>query len=377
NLTGDINEEIVIEPEYLIYYPVVDMNGTIYVVTIENDLIAYHANGTLRWTLPLSGEINSPPTVRGDGNIYLSEKVDLGINLHCIYPNGTKAWTTVIVYGDICHRSVSVDSLGNAYLVIEFWGKSDRMYCVNSSGSIVWSKSLEEQIDSPVWVSDNGTVFIQMRSSLHLIEDPGVLVHELLMPPNLSGAGGMAFDHDGNIYLVRGTLYCIGMADSSPPSFISGRIEDQFADEDEGLIMDLYHLFSDAEGLVFEYECDNPDFNVTIYDDLCHFRFPANYSGIGNARIKAISSGDDEEFGTTDDTFTWTNWFKVTVLPANDPPLLVEMEFPGADEGAMYHHDLQILDNDSDVDFTTVRIEGSDWLYAKGHALEGIPPRND
>ncbi len=377
NISGEIVEEINITSGYLRYSPVIDTNGTIYLVSSENELMAYHENGTLSWTHPMNDNISSPPTIRGDGSIYICESRDNDLYLHCINEYGMASWSSIFMDSTNFDQSISVDDRGNAHLIVKRSHISSEVYQINATGSMTDWHSLNDYVQSPVWVSDHGMIFIQMLDSIRILGSAADLERSLDIPAYINGTGGMAFDIDGNVYLTRGTLYCIGMAESSPPSFIGGRIEEQFVDEDEDLIMDLYHRFSDAEDLLFEYECDNPTFNVTIYDDLIHFRFTANYSGEGNARIKAISCGDDGEFGTGDDTFTWTNWFKVTVLPVNDPPLLMEVTFPPADEGVLYRHELKILDNDSDADHTTIGLYGSDWLYVRGHFLEGTPPKND
>ncbi len=375
-LTGETEQEIEIYPGNLTYSPVVDRNGTIYLATSVNELIAYHNNGTLSWTHPMNGDISSPPTIRGDGSIYICDTGPLSLSLHCILGNGTTAWSVQFSNGNNLDQSIAVDESGNAYLYIAFTNMNNGVYCVNSTGSKVRQIPVNDHPLGPVEISDNGTIFLQMVDYIRILEVYGTRDSTLSIPPSTYGVGGMAFDLLGNIYLSRGTLFCIGMSGNPPPSFIGGRIEDQFIDEDNDLILDLYRQFSDAEDLVFDHECNNPTFNITIYEDLLHVRFPANYSGEGNVRIKATNRGNDDVSGTPDDNTTWTNWFRVEVSPVNDPPLLLMDRIPDASEGLLYQHQLKIMDSDSNAEHTTVMVLDINWLYARGLFLEGTPPKN-
>ena len=170
--------------------PAIGPDGTVYLAEQSGAVRAVNPDGSLKWQLRIPGVIDAPPTVAGDGTVYLSG----GSYLYSIRPDGNLNYRLsrghVNSYGAI---SVVGDSI--------LYYPNPRLLALSRDGTIRWINRLGTSPSSQVIAAD-GTTYFQAHESLFALNADG----------SLRWAVGFSF---GNHYSpptlgTNGMVYCAG-----------------------------------------------------------------------------------------------------------------------------------------------------------------------
>lgn len=160
----------------IISNPVVDYNGTIYIIAVEDNkilLFAVESNGKIKWRCNLNKTNETVDFERCQCYLAL-EQDDLIIlssswGLTGISTDGTIVWTLNI--GDCNYRCPIVDKNGDIFIVtnaknsIEY--EDDILYCISKDGFINWQVDLKKYysyndfaVGSPDLILNNNSIYI-------------------------------------------------------------------------------------------------------------------------------------------------------------------------------------------------------------------------
>lgn len=140
------------QPEVITYSsPAVAADGTIYIGTEGEGLLALWPGGTLRWRFEAMGDFrHSSPAVAADGTIYIGGSDG---RLYAVRPNGTLAWT--FDAGAPIKTSPNVGPDGTVY----FGADDGRLYAVRPDCSLAWTYLTGDTIRSSPAVGPDGAVY--------------------------------------------------------------------------------------------------------------------------------------------------------------------------------------------------------------------------
>jgi outer membrane protein assembly factor BamB len=130
--------------------PAIGQDGTIYVGSSDHHLYAVHPDGSQAWATDLGAEVHASPAVGGDGTIYLGT---LDGVLHAVAPNGTSRWTYPT--GGAITETPAVYA-GGVYV-----GSADKMLHAVSTvdGTKLWTYGTLGAVGTPL-VTVDGTVYV-------------------------------------------------------------------------------------------------------------------------------------------------------------------------------------------------------------------------
>ena len=108
----------------------VGTDGTIYLGAMDKSLYAIEKDGTVAWTFPTQGEIQSSPAVGAEGSVYFGSNDG---NVYATWKDGTPRWT--FPTGDDVRSPPVLDANGTVYV-----GSNDgSVYAIAPDGSKKWS----------------------------------------------------------------------------------------------------------------------------------------------------------------------------------------------------------------------------------------------
>jgi len=116
------------------------------------------AVGTLKWLYTVRKGINSSASIGPDGTIYVGGDV-AARGLMAFNPDGTLKWTFAtgsdFINGLDTVSSPAVATDGSVYIA-----SGDRLFSVNSNGTLRWSRQLDAPIPSSPAIGSDGTVYV-------------------------------------------------------------------------------------------------------------------------------------------------------------------------------------------------------------------------
>jgi outer membrane protein assembly factor BamB len=201
--------------------PAVGDDGTIYLGTFNQALLAVDPKGTLRWQFKTSCDIKSSPAIGQDGTIYFGCR---DRKCYAVSPGGEKKWEYAT--GAWVDSSPAVGRDGTIY-----FGSWDRhFYALNPDGSLKWKFQTGGIIDSSPAVGLDGTVYFGSHDNkLYALAPDGRKRWEyaaggpIPSSPTLNGRGVVYFTSvDGFCYALkedgslRWRLKTGGATESSP-----------------------------------------------------------------------------------------------------------------------------------------------------------------
>ncbi|MCK4414612.1 MAG: PQQ-binding-like beta-propeller repeat protein [Candidatus Eisenbacteria sp.] len=273
---------------------VVGDDGTIYIATVSEKLLALSPYGELLWTFSGAGNFRySTPAIGDDGTVYIGGADG---KLYAVNPDSTLRWTYTA--GAPIKTSPCLAADGTIY----FGADDGLLYAINPDSSLQWSYSTGDTIRSSPAVGPDGTVFCgSMDSYLYAIWPTGGLRWRAatggqikLSSPAVDDSGVVYFgSYDGFVYAVSSDQKLVWayptehVVRSSPAIGPEGRI---FVASG----MDLLAITPDGD-LEWSYGT-----NGTIYSSPVYF---------GDDHVIAFGSDDGvfyciHEDGSTDWTFT-------------------------------------------------------------------------
>jgi outer membrane protein assembly factor BamB len=116
---------------------------------------ALHPDGTSSWTLDLSDQATSPPTVGKDGTVYVGT---LDGHVVAVAPTGTVAWSVTTA---AAVTAIAIGDGPTAYVASNDLASTHVLSSINGTGQVQWSASLSDAIQPPI-VTPDGYVFANL-----------------------------------------------------------------------------------------------------------------------------------------------------------------------------------------------------------------------
>jgi outer membrane protein assembly factor BamB len=133
--------------------PAIGAGGTVYVGGANGHLYAVRPDGTLKWTFRTAPEETvSMPAIGPGGDVYVGVSGYTGAaGLYAITPSGTLAWNSSLGEG-----TPAVDRLtGDIYSA-----GGPGLVAFDAAGTPLWHYSPGGEIDSPVSIGSDGTIYL-------------------------------------------------------------------------------------------------------------------------------------------------------------------------------------------------------------------------
>jgi outer membrane protein assembly factor BamB len=130
--------------------PAIDADGTVYVGSDNNKLIALNPDGTLKWSYTTNDDVVSSPALADDGTVYFGSNdkkfyaLDTDGNFKWSYPTGEAIGSPPVLADD-----------GTIY-----FGSSDKeLYALDTDGNFKWSYTAGKAIGSSPALAADGTIY--------------------------------------------------------------------------------------------------------------------------------------------------------------------------------------------------------------------------
>jgi outer membrane protein assembly factor BamB len=181
-------------------------DGSIYVpTTTTKKLYALHPDGTLAWTLSLTDQPTSPPSVGSDGTVYVGT---LDGRVTAATSAGTLEWSaltpaavTAIAIGDGPTVYVASNDLVNTHV----------LSALDGAGQVRWSTSLPDGVQPPI-VTPDGHVFANLFDGGLVVVSPTGDVIDTVQFGASPTSDGLAVSSAGLLFAGSGDgkLYAFG-----------------------------------------------------------------------------------------------------------------------------------------------------------------------
>ncbi|MEJ9218714.1 PQQ-binding-like beta-propeller repeat protein [Paenibacillus glucanolyticus] len=234
--------------------PVLDNNGTIYIISPQPSLTAYNIDGSIKWNTPLAGlQKQSHISLSNDGTLYLKNTVSGVTRLYAFDSiSGNKKWEYSIDADIQSNSAPAIDINGNVYIADKFgkiysldkdgvlkWsfetekltsslatklvepviGKDGtiyasngykNLYAINPDGSLKWTFSTSSAITSSPIIDVNNNIYLNADNKLIIIDQNANQLGSIVIDSNFVAA--MAIAADGTIYTGNGAgkIFAIG-----------------------------------------------------------------------------------------------------------------------------------------------------------------------
>src|SRR3990167_7107 len=141
----------------LSYAPVFDKSGNIYFASCDGKLSAIDPAGNTKWYIQLADKINTGLASNSDNTLYFSSEK----TLYALSSNGVLKWI-FNVDNTIDFPSV-LDNQGNVYIVTK---KDDYLYAVRPDGSLYWKAHINGHISTPPSITTDGGIYITTKDNI-------------------------------------------------------------------------------------------------------------------------------------------------------------------------------------------------------------------
>jgi outer membrane protein assembly factor BamB len=211
----DIGEPVLISAGHSLGYskgvlssPAISVDGTIYIRSMSNFLIAVNPDGSEKWRYPVkvSADTWSSPTIGNDGTIYVgsAREGNEGGIIHAINPDGSKKWdfkTESDVFPTMAINEDGIIYSGN--------GATGKFYAINPDGSQKWVFQTGRHIESSAAIGEDGTIYTgSWDNNIYAISPDGTKKWEyptggegLVASPGIGNDGTIYFSaDDGYLY---------------------------------------------------------------------------------------------------------------------------------------------------------------------------------
>ncbi len=233
--------------------PAIAEDGTIYIGSLGSSFYAFNSNGSPKWEFELPfGTDPGTPSIGRDGTVYFGTVIDSFDNLlYAITPDGQLKWNRDIVraikepvigydgtiYALNAHSHlyaftsngvpkwdlevVGTTSLSSPVLSpggLIWFGASERLYAINTSGQIVWNSpwDYDDTIYSTPAIGDDGRVHFGVRNGeFYILFSDGSLDWWFQTPDLIQSCP--AITNDGHFsFNDRSRLYYMGTGSNGP-----------------------------------------------------------------------------------------------------------------------------------------------------------------
>lgn len=190
NTTGWIEWFHAIGGEGCLGSPVVLDDGTIYLGTLEGELIAFNDDGTIRWSYDSEESIQTTPAISENGTIYFTTEDDM---LYCLSADGEYLWSRF--FNNTEWSTPTIDRNGMIYLT-----SGSKIYAVNPNGTEEWNH-ITDDWTSRISLDAEGRIILSSREEVHCLNPDGT-VNWTAGPFNSDGLSVPTIDSEGNVIVL-------------------------------------------------------------------------------------------------------------------------------------------------------------------------------
>ena len=169
--------------------PVIGQDGTVYVGSTDNSLYAINADGSLKWKFTTGANVSSTPALGADGTIYVGSDDN---KFYAINPDGTQKW--VFQGSGDFSSGAAIATDGTVYVVSEYRD----IYALNPDGSLKWQAETEGYNYGAPSIDATGTVYIgSTDNKMYALNSDGT--QKWVFETGNDIRGSAAIDNTGNI----------------------------------------------------------------------------------------------------------------------------------------------------------------------------------
>ncbi|MBN2528393.1 MAG: PQQ-like beta-propeller repeat protein [Deltaproteobacteria bacterium] len=140
--------------------PVVDIDGTVYFASDDGIVRSVASGNVQKWQVKLGSAIRAPLGLSTHGTLYVSTYGPTPFVAALDKNTGKEKWRFHIEpgIGDFygIQSGVTTDSAGRVY----FGGRDGYVYCLDSSGKLIWKHRTDDQVDASPVLGPDGTLYI-------------------------------------------------------------------------------------------------------------------------------------------------------------------------------------------------------------------------
>ena len=179
--------------------PAVGPDGTIYYGARDSVFRAVNPDGTLRWSVKVSGMVDDGgPTIGSNGDLYFGAYPTA--RLYAFRSNGTLRWA--FSTGSPVRGTVALAGDGTIYAL----SIADGLWAIDPNGAARWVYPLSGASDDSPVIGTDGTIYVPeaMRGRLHAVASDGSRRWVISFPGDTinNDLGTPAIGPDGTVYLL-------------------------------------------------------------------------------------------------------------------------------------------------------------------------------
>ncbi len=211
--------------------PAVASDGTVIAASNDNSVYALNPNGTLRWSYPTGGELDtSGAAIADDGTVVLGSNDGL---VYAFTSTGTLKWTYTTTSGYYIASAPVIASDGTIYLK----GSDDKFYAISSTGTLKWTAAVPGASYAPPTIGSDGTIYIGADNNLLYALTPAgatkwtfTAADQIYTAPAIDSSGNLYFATlGGQVYKLNSAgqqqwLYTAANGISSSPALGNGGV---------------------------------------------------------------------------------------------------------------------------------------------------------
>jgi outer membrane protein assembly factor BamB len=177
----------------------------------HNQTNAVECHGLISWVYETGDDVLSSPAQSSDGTVYVGSADN---KIYALTALGEIEWTYVT--GDDVVSSPAINATEEVYI----GSKDSNLYALTSIGDLKWSYyhptgGASDKWESSAVLGATGTVYLQARSCLLVLDDEGVLTWSYRNPAAGTHPSSPALGADGQVYWGTGDIDILYAANSN------------------------------------------------------------------------------------------------------------------------------------------------------------------
>ncbi len=182
--------------------PVISVDGSIIVGSLDRSVYSIHPNGTLKWKFETGGAVYSSASISEDGSVIIGS---MDGNLYSIDGDGDLNWKYGT--GGGIRSSPVIGPNGRIF----FGSRDDNLYCVDGDGDFYFQYMTGGDVDSSPALASDGRILVGSDDGcLHCVdsEGKGIWTYEteswVYSSPSIDADGSVVFgSDDGYVYKLH------------------------------------------------------------------------------------------------------------------------------------------------------------------------------
>lgn len=170
--------------------PVVLEDGTIYLGTLEGELIAFNDDGTIKWSYDSEESIKTTPAISENGTVYFTTENDM---LYCLSQDGEYLWSGF--FNNTGWSTPTIDRNGTIYLT-----SRSKVHAVNPNGTEEWTHTINDWTPG-VSIDAKGRIMVSFGEEVQCLNPDGT-VNWTAGPFNSDMLSVPTIDSEGNVIVL-------------------------------------------------------------------------------------------------------------------------------------------------------------------------------